>query len=258
MPPRLWTFISAERLMAKTVVSAVKPGRRALEVWLSGFLVLVVASFGRSHRRRTQIHECRGWRNRAAMCSPPPAEAFEWVSKSWPLGLERCLHSGGCQVGRIAVFGEPVVFAVPSVTGLPGGVQCKRGLRGIVGQRPPPSPEARGMSFVQKFGLERMFIDNGASPSHFLPGPHLPPRRYARGNQPGKALCQVTSPAQLQRHVAACSPNPVKIATLYLGGRPVPLLPWQSCRPRPQGTFVIHMVPCFHFFPAAKCPTHLK
>jgi hypothetical protein len=36
-------FISAERLMAKTVVSAVKPGGQALEVCPSGFLVLKVA-----------------------------------------------------------------------------------------------------------------------------------------------------------------------------------------------------------------------
>ena len=46
MPPRLRTFISAERLMAKTVVSAVKPGGQTLEVCPSGFLIWAVALAG--------------------------------------------------------------------------------------------------------------------------------------------------------------------------------------------------------------------
>jgi hypothetical protein len=175
LPPRLRTFISAERLMAKTVVSAVKPGGQTLEVCPSGFLIWAVALAGAF---------AAGVRDRAA------ASCFD------------------CRNGCV------------------------------------------------------LFIDNERLPHSFQSRWHIPfaTGRFAqrREGRVWQSLVPSHSAVQLHRRATARSPNPVKIASLCFGERRD-----RYCQSRPAGrtprvSLSIHMVSCFHFFPAAKCPTHLK
>ena len=105
----------------------------------------------------------------------------------------------------------------------------------------------------------RLCIDNGGCSLERRPlgrsqGPWWGLQRVSPS---GKALCQITSRGQ--GVVQRCSPfadpgenNP------YVAWAPVDQVPWQALWQCARGRFCNPLDPCFHFFPAAKCPTHLK
>lgn len=192
MPPRLRTFISAERTMAETVVSAVKPGGQALEVCPSGFLVLAGACNEAGARR---------WRCGVGLRVDKPA--FRW----------RLLH----------LHTYDAVGRVESPWGLRDNGRLAGPCLGGVAAAGIRDPSTR---------WRRSRLRQSLVPSHSV-GAVVSPR------------CRL-------------NPKPCENSLLCLGARPVPRLPRPPCPPCAAGTFVIHMVPCFHFFPAAKCPTHLK
>ena len=82
---------------------------------------------------------------------------------------------------------------------------------------------------------QRVFIDNGHLPRSFWQGRLSPwvacitPCGAGRG-QSGKSLVPSHSAVQLHRRATACSPNPVKIASLCFGERRGP-----HCQSRPAG-----------------------
>lgn len=116
--------------------------------------------------------------------------------------------------------------------------------------------------FAMCVGGAVLYIDNGGCSLERRPFARSVARRPRRGPSAGRLVSQSLVPDHLAGvddapRATACWPNPVKIA---------PLLPSRAhgavARARPQalrlGRLRYPLDPCFHFFPAAKCPTHLK
>lgn len=202
----MWTFISTSRPMAKTVVSAVKPGGQATRPCPSGFLICC------------RVFVLCGW-------------------EASPCARLRC---GGGMRGQGVVAG-----AGCSWTALFQGTRWR-----LCGRTIP------GKSWG---GL--LYIDNG--------GCSLEPWWRARSGgvrrREGCSACRLAWPCLVPdqsggvtpRYPEARGPNPVKIALLW-PWRASGTWPWPAFRPLPSKALCYPLDPCFHFFPAAKCPTHLK
>lgn len=161
---------------------------------------------------------------------------------SWqPLEAIPCLRAMWTFISASRPMAKTVVSAVK-----PGGQAVRPCLSGFLVFGACPGPRFWGIASN---------IDNGGCS---LEGRWRPAVADTVPVRACKALCQIISMGLAPHPAAACWPNPVKIALL---------LPW--CVPdgavalaRPQavrlGCFCYPLDPCFLFFPAAKCPTHLK
>ena len=115
------TFISASRPMAKTVVSAVKPGGQAMRPCPSGFLLFVLRPWDPLHKSLRRVHlrsravcgvantrnsygYCCVNFSSSAPCSPSRSAAHTWPARfvqriPWALGIGHWrlyIDNGGC------------------------------------------------------------------------------------------------------------------------------------------------------------------